>query len=163
MRRAPGGRATTISARDYRTLAELRYQLRRFLRAREEAARAIGLEPQQYVTLLQIKGLPPGRTATVSYLAERLQIRHHAAVQLVDRLVARGMVERRRDTQDRREVSVCLRPAGEQVLRRLARYSLDELTQEGPELLATLRALMLDADRARSAPRRARARAAAGR
>jgi DNA-binding MarR family transcriptional regulator len=161
MRRAPGD-AAQISPRDYRALAELRYQLRRFLRAREEAARAIGIEPQQYVTLLQIKGLAPDGAVTMGHLAERLQIRHHAAVQLVDRLVARGMVERRRETPDRREVSVRLRPAGEQVLRRLARYSLDELTREGPELLATLRALMLDADRARSALRRARARAAAG-
>ena len=96
---------------DYRTLADLRYQIRRFLRVREVAARDAGVEPQQYLVLLQIKGLEGHEAATMSVLADRLQIRHHAAVQLVDRLVRQGMVERRRHGRDRREVLVCLRPA----------------------------------------------------
>ena len=39
---------------DYATLADLRYQVRRFLRVREELARAAGLEPQQHLLLLQL-------------------------------------------------------------------------------------------------------------
>src|ERR671931_280692 len=85
---------------DYRALADLRYQIRRFLRVREVAARAAGVEPQQYLALLQIKGLEGHEVATMSVLAERLQIRHHAVVQLVDRLATAGMVERRRDGRD---------------------------------------------------------------
>src|ERR671925_521665 len=109
---------------DYPTLADLRYQIRRFLRVREVAARGLGVEPQQYLLLLQIKGLEGSEAATMSVLAERLQIRHHAVVQLVDRLVTAGMVDRRRDGRDRREVVVRLRPRGEQVLKRLAGHSV---------------------------------------
>src|SRR6266851_3450117 len=88
---------------DYWTLAQLRYHIRRFLRAREIAARAAGIEPQHYLVLLQLKGLTGKRAATMGTLAERLQLRHHSTVELVDRLVSRGMVRRRRDTRDRRE------------------------------------------------------------
>src|SRR6059036_1765183 len=104
---------------DYETLADLRYHVRRFLRVREEAARVAGVEPQQYVLLLQVKGFEGRRPATIGALTERLQIRHHAphqpplrqavdqldrrvmpdlqaTVQLVDRLAQRGLVRRRR-------------------------------------------------------------------
>ena len=127
---------------DYSTLAELRYHIRRFLRRREEMARAAGIEPQQYLVLLQVKGLENDGPPTIGALAERLQIRHHSAVELVDRLVERDMVTRQRNGADRREVSVTLRPSGEAVLRRLAVYSMEELRTEGPELLRVLRRLM---------------------
>jgi DNA-binding MarR family transcriptional regulator len=134
---------------DYQTLADLRYQLRRFLRIREVAARDAGIEPQQYLLLLQIKGLEGRGVPTVGVLAERLQIRHHSAVQLVNRLARRGMVERRRDRQDRREVVVYLCPAGERLLKRLARYSVDELTVEGPQLVGSLKRLVAQSMRSR--------------
>jgi DNA-binding MarR family transcriptional regulator len=79
-------------------------------------------------------------------LAERLQIRHHSAVELVDRLVERGLVARRRHEGDRRQVVVRLRAAGEVVLRRLALNSLAELRAEAPVLVATLRRLIRDAN-----------------
>jgi DNA-binding MarR family transcriptional regulator len=134
---------------DYRALADLRYQIRRFLRVREVAARAAGVEPQQYLLLLQIKGLEGREVATMGILAERLQIRHHAVVQLVDRLARGGMVERRREGRDRREVVVHLRPSGENVLKRLAGYSLAELTTEGPSLVASLNRLVMQSARGR--------------
>jgi DNA-binding MarR family transcriptional regulator len=127
---------------DYATLADLRYQIRRFLRVRELAARAAGVEPQQYLVLLQVKGLEGREAVTIGALAARLQIRHHAVVQLVDRLEQRGMVERRRDGPDRREVTVALRRAGEAVLRRLALHSVAELEAEAPALLRTLTRLV---------------------
>jgi DNA-binding MarR family transcriptional regulator len=127
---------------DYGTLAELRYHIRRFLRVREEAARAAGIEPQQYLLLLQIKGLEQDRPATIGALAERLQIRHHAVVQLVDRLAQRGMVRRQRVALDRRGVVVQVTSRGETVLRRLATYSLVELRKAGPALASALTRLM---------------------
>lgn len=126
---------------DYWTLAELRYQIRRFLHTREVAARAAGLEPQQYLLLLQAKGLQGRRPVTVGTLAERLQVKPHSAVELVDRLVRRGLVVRRTDPSDRRMVRVDLRPAGEAILKRLALQSLHELRTEGPALVSTLRHL----------------------
>ena len=123
---------------DYETLADLRYHIRRFLRVREEAARASGIEPQQYLVLLQIKGLAQRRPATIGALTERLQIRHHATVQLVDRLAQRGMVRRRRAEVDRRGVVVQLTARGEVTLRKLALHSLAELRTAGPALASIL-------------------------
>lgn len=140
---------------DYTTLADLRYHIRRFLRIREEAARAAGVEPQQYVVLLQVKGFDRQRPATIGALTERLQIRHHATVQLVDRLAQRGMVRRRRAERDRRGVVVELTARGEAVLRRLALNSLAELRTGGPVLAASLRRVIRMSDGAR-ARRRAR-------
>jgi len=127
---------------DYRTLADLRYHIRRFLRTREGSARAIGVEPQQYLMLLQIKGLEGRDRATVGRLAERLQLRHHSTVELVNRLASRGLVARRHEGGDRREVVVVLRPAGERILRLLASHSVAELQTEGPALLSTLTRLI---------------------
>jgi DNA-binding MarR family transcriptional regulator len=127
---------------DYATLADLRYHIRRFLRVRESVARAAGVEPQHYLLLLQIKGLEGRDRATVGRLAERLQLRHHSTVELVNRLAVKGLVARRRDGQDRREVVVALRPAGERILRRLASHSIAELQAGGPALLSALRRLI---------------------
>lgn len=137
-RRAPA----RVRPLEYWTLAELRYQIRRFLRVREEAARGVGLEPQQYLLLLQAKVLRSRGPVTLGALAERLQVRHHSAVGLVDRLVRRRMVRRRHDPRDRRTVLVELAPAGEAVLGRLAAHSLKELRTEGPALVTALRRLI---------------------
>ena len=140
---------------DYPALADLRYQIRRFLRARELTARAAGVEPQQYMLLLQVKGLEGRAAPTIGALAERLQISHHGVVQLVDRLVERRMAERRPGA-DRREVVVRLRPRGETILRKLARHSLAELTKEGPGLVASLRRLIQQSTRSRTSSRNGR-------
>lgn len=142
MARRSGPRRSPSVPVDYATLAELRYHIRRFLRVREEAARAAGIEPQQYLLLLQVKGLEQDRPATIGALAERLQIRHHAVVQLVDRLVLRGMVRRQRAALDRRGVVVGLTSRGEAVLRGLATYSLAELRKAGPALASAVTRLM---------------------
>ena len=127
---------------DYRALAELRYRIRRFLRFSEEAARKTGLEPQQHQMLLAIKGLPKGKTASVGVLAERLQIHHHSAVELVDRLAERGLVRRFRGRTDRRQVFIRLRPSGEKILRELSLYHLAELRLVGPDLVGILQQLI---------------------
>ena len=127
---------------DYWTLAELRYQIRRFLRLREVAARQAGIAPQQYLLLLQVKALTGRQPTTIGVLAERLQLHHHSTVGLIDRLMKRGMVGRRRQSSDRREVQVVLRPRGEAVLKKLARYSVTELRREGPALVAMLNGLI---------------------
>jgi DNA-binding MarR family transcriptional regulator len=126
---------------DYRTLAEFRYQIRRFLHFSEEAARAHGLNGQQHQLLLALKGLPEGMAPTVGNLAERLQVRHHSAVGLVDRLAERGYVTRRSNPGDRRQVFVRLTRKGEAVLSRLTQAHREELGTAGLRLLATLRRL----------------------
>lgn len=128
----------TLSDEHYRALAEFRYQLRRFLRRSEEAARAAGLEPQQHQLLLALRGLPPDREPTISELAERLQIQHHSAVELVDRLERQGLVWRERGERDRRQVYVRLTAEGERALGDLATFHWQELQTIGPELIRAL-------------------------
>ena len=131
-----------ISVVEYQALAEFRYQIRRFLRFSEQAARAAGLVPQQYQFLLALKGLPNGKKATISELAERLQIKHHSTVELIDRLVERDLIRRSRDDQDQRRVIIYLTPHGEQLLKKLSLLHRKELQSTGPILVHTLKALI---------------------
>jgi DNA-binding MarR family transcriptional regulator len=124
---------------DYQALAELRYQIRRFLHFSEQIARDAGLEPQQHQLMLALKGLPEGVRPIIGELAERLQIRHHSTVELVNRLTTGGYVRRARDTQDRREVLLSLTGKGEQVLKELSLYHTTELCLRGPVLVFALK------------------------
>src|ERR1017187_10959937 len=80
---------------EYETLAAFRYALRQFMRFSEAAAREAGITAQQHQALLAVKGFPGRDRVTVGELAERLQLRHHSTVGLVDRLVAGEVVLRR--------------------------------------------------------------------
>ncbi len=145
-----------LTLTDYQALAEFRYQLRRFLRFSEKAAREAGLEPQQHQLMLAVKGAPDAAGPRISYLAERLQIQHHSAVELVDRLARKGLIRRSRGGEDRREVNVQLTARGERVLGELTRHTRAELRSAAPALVATLRQLT----NATKSPKRARPRGA---
>jgi DNA-binding MarR family transcriptional regulator len=135
-----------IPITEYQALAEFRSQLRRFLRFSEQAARAAGLKPQQHQLLLAIKGLPEGKQATISALAERLQLAHHSTVELIDRLVERGFIQRCRDEGDQRRVLVRLTSQGEEALRNLSLAHRAELRSAGPALVQALTLLLSDAN-----------------
>jgi DNA-binding MarR family transcriptional regulator len=128
----------TISRSDYESLAELRYQIRRFLHFSEQAARKAGMEPRQHQFLLAVKGLPAGARPLVGTLAERLQIQHHSAVELTDRLARGGFIRRDRDVKDGRQVLLSLTAKGEKVLRELSLAHKSELRTAGPVLQASL-------------------------
>jgi DNA-binding MarR family transcriptional regulator len=130
------------TAIDYRALAEFRYQIRRFLSFSQRAAQAAGVDPQQHQLLLAICGLPQDTRPTIRSLADRLMIRHHSAVELVDRSVRRGLVERQRDGIDRRQVTVKLTPKGERVLAELSMHHRNELRAAGRELVRVLKGLL---------------------
>lgn len=132
---------TRLSKAEYETLAAFRYALRQFLRFSEEAARAVGVEPQQHQVLLAVKGFPGRDRITISELAERLQIRHHSAVGIVDRLVVHGLLAREPAASDRRQVYIMLTEQGEIVLEQLAAAHKQELRRLGPEILALLNRL----------------------
>jgi len=133
-----------LTQRDYQSLAEFRHRIRRFLRFSERAARDSGLEPRQHQLLLALKGLPPNVRPKIAEIAERLQIQHHSAVELVNRLEAAGLVRRERGSQDRREVLLQLTPRGETVLRELSLCHRSELRSQGPALLESLQQLLSD-------------------
>ncbi len=129
----------------YRTLAEFRHQIRRFLRAGERAAHASGVHPQQLELMLAIKGVPAGARPTATMLARRLCLKHNSVVELVNRLVARGLLVRRQRSEDRREFLIELTSLGETILEELKDLHLQELQASSPELCRTLQAI-LDGD-----------------
>lgn len=126
---------------DYEALSEFRYLLRQFLGFSEQAARAAGLTTRQHQALLAIKGFPGADAVTIRDLAERLCVRHHSAVELVDRLVEGGLVVRCPDARDRRRVRLRLSPMAERRLAALSATHLEELRRLGPALRRMLDAM----------------------
>ncbi len=116
-----------LSKKDFESLSEFRYQMRRFERFSERAAQGEGLTPQQYLVLLHIKGAPGREWASVGEIAERLQLQPHGAVALVTRCEALELVARRPSEIDRRQVEIHLLPAGQKLLERLAELHRAEL------------------------------------
>ncbi len=131
-----------LTLSDYQALAEFRFQIRRFLHFSEEVVKRAGLERGQYQLMLAIKGMPPGVRPRIRELATRMQVRHHSAVELVNRLEARGFVHRTRAQDDRREVLLALTPKGEKILGELALHHHSQLRSAGPELVSALRRVM---------------------
>lgn len=128
--------------RDFRALAELRYQIRLFLSFSEAAARASGIEPQQHQLLLACKGLPLGSFPTVGTLAARMCLEHNTVVQLIDKLQAHGYVTRARSTENRREVLIALTASGEAALTHLSALHREQLRTAGPALHAAIGAIL---------------------
>jgi DNA-binding MarR family transcriptional regulator len=116
-----------LSKAAFEQLSEFRYQMRRFERFSERAARSHGVTPLQYLMLLHIKGYPGRDYAYVGELAERLQAQPHGVVALISRCEARAFVQRRPSERDGREVEVHLLKKGERLLARLAALHRAEL------------------------------------
>jgi DNA-binding MarR family transcriptional regulator len=135
-------RPMKITTADYRALSELRYRIRHFLCEGDAAARQLQLEPQQYLLLLAVRGLPEGTEATIGTLAEQLALKHNSAVELIDRMEAHGYVCRNRSRDDRRRVLVSLLPLGERLLEQVARQRITELRAGGAALVQAIDALL---------------------
>jgi DNA-binding MarR family transcriptional regulator len=125
-----------LAPADYRVLAEFRFLMRRFMMFSEDAARETGLAPQQHQALLAIKGFEKDEAPAIGDLAERLAIKHHSAVGLVDRLVKAGHLKRRHDEADRRRVTLFLTASGEKLLADLSAVHRTELRMLTPSLKA---------------------------
>lgn len=123
----PSDLIQTPALDEIRNLAWFRYNLRKFLRFSEKAARQCGVTPQQHQLMLGVAGYTGRGTASVSELAEFLQERHNSVVGLVERAAQRGLVRKEHDAQDRRYVLVSLTPEGEQILARLTELHKEEV------------------------------------
>lgn len=119
---------------DFQRLLAFRVALRRFNRWSEEQAAAEGLTHAQHQLLLAIRGHADQRGPTIGELAEYLLVRHHSAVELVDRVVAGGFVVRRRDADDSRVVRVHLTDRGRRAIAGLTTLHLEELRRLAPVL-----------------------------
>jgi len=132
--------AQSVVLKAYQELAEFRYRIVSYLKKADQGARAAGLEPQQYLLLLALRGLPAGSEPSIRVVAERLQVRHHSAVGLIDRLERRGLVRRERAKSDRRQVLVRL--TGNAVLGKVAKERISDLRTMAPALVRALSAII---------------------
>jgi DNA-binding MarR family transcriptional regulator len=131
-----------------RTLAEFRYELRRFLLFSECAALDAGLQPQQHQLLLQVAGAPENTPVTISYAAERLGLKHNSAVELVDRSEREGLLERAVDLDDKRKAILRITRKGRLILSRLAGDHAKELNELAPRLTKALKHVSVNARKA---------------
>ncbi|MDN5919421.1 MAG: MarR family transcriptional regulator [Pseudonocardia sp.] len=125
----------SLTKQDFEALARFRFGIRRYLRFSEETVRSHGVTPQHYQLLLALKGYPEREWASVRELADRLQLRHHSVVELVNRAQAQGLVERAPHPDDARAVRVLLTHDGEQILTRLSALHRDELRRMNATLV----------------------------
>lgn len=133
---------TNLQAEDYNALAAFRYEMRKFLRFSKELLATEGkLTSEQYEALLAVKTHPGSTGITVGELDERLQVTHHTAVSLIDRLVMRKLVAMRRASDDRRWVNVKLTRLGSSVLARLVAVHRREIRHRSLDMIDTLRRL----------------------
>ena len=139
--------AKSLTKADYEVLAAFRYSLRKFLHFSEAAAQEKGLSAQQHQALLAIKGFPQRDEITVGELAEQLQIRHHSAVGLVDRLVEQRLIQRLAPRTDRRQVFLKVTAKGLTLLQQLSLTHRQELRRITPKLKSLYKSLnSLDSD-----------------
>ena len=122
LRAASGKRskATALNTVDYEALAHFRYRLRLFLAFSDMRAKNAGITSQQYQALLAIKGFSSQKPMFVGELSRLLLIKHHTTVELVDRMVKLGLLNRMVDTQDKRRVLVTLTKRGHSLLQKVA-------------------------------------------
>jgi DNA-binding MarR family transcriptional regulator len=121
-----------------KTLAEFRFELRRFLHFSESAALEAGLQPQQHQLLLQVAGAPENTAVTIAYAAERLGLKHNSTVELVDRSEREGLLARTTDTGDRRRAILKVTRKGKRILGLLAGDHARELIDLAPRLAMAL-------------------------
>src|SRR3954454_17533187 len=132
-----------------RRLAEFRYQLRKFLSVSETISESSGISVQQYQLLQVVATVPEDRGASISYLAERMFLRHNSAVELVDRAVRSGLVQRQSDEEDLRRSLVVLTPEGSAILDRLVTDHLAQLDKNGNTIMRAMELLLASGRRPR--------------
>ncbi len=123
-----------LSERQYRDLLAFRVALRRFNRWSEDQARAAGLTHAQHQLLLAVRAHADRRGPTIGEVADYLLLRHHSAVELIDRAAAAGVIERGRDDEDARVVRLALTPLGAERIAQLTALHLEELRRLAPFL-----------------------------
>ena len=112
---------------DFARLLAFRDGLRRFLRWSEDEAKSVGLTASQHQLLLAVRG--HGSAPSIQDIAGHLLLRHHSVVELIDRAVAGGLVDRIDDRDDQRVVRLRLTKIGERKVESLAAAHLEELSR----------------------------------
>jgi DNA-binding MarR family transcriptional regulator len=135
------GTGAAVNQTSLKSLSEFRYQMRKFLSFSEMAAERCGIGTQQYQLMQVIASAPEGQTPSISYLAERMILRHNSTVELVDRAERSGLVKREQDERDLRRSLVQLTPLGQELLERLVAEHVEELAPRCGSLIEALQDL----------------------
>ena len=139
------GKATNdmgkLQSADYQALANFRYALRQFMEFSASAAKNVGLTPQQHQAMLTVIGAPAGQAVTIGFLADRMLLKHHSTVELVDRLVELDLLARHPDSADRRKVLLSLTPKSRRLLTKLSATHIEELRRIRPVFASLLERL----------------------
>ena len=131
-----------LSSDEYHAMASFRHLLRRFLRFSKDFLRdRAGLTPEQYEALLAIKAFADPKGFTISQLSERLQVKHHSAVNIVDRLAERHLITRETGATDRRQRNVQLTAKGAALIDDLASVHRKEIRERSTEMMKALERL----------------------
>ena len=136
------GKTASLDWAKLADLAEFRYQLRRFVSFSETASEAAGISAQQYQLLQVVATVPEGQESSISYIAERMVVRHNSAVELVDRAEKAGLVQRVADPNDHRRSLVETTSRGNDLLAQLVPVHLAEVRTENGDLLRSLQQLI---------------------
>jgi DNA-binding MarR family transcriptional regulator len=129
----------SLTQDDYDALASFRYAMRKFLNfSRQALAEKAQLTPEQYEALLAVRAFSSATGVTISDLSERMQVKHHTAVGVVNKLEARSLLEREPGIRDRRQVFLKLTPEGSRVLAKVAAVHREEMRARSPEMIQAL-------------------------
>jgi DNA-binding MarR family transcriptional regulator len=119
---------------EYRRLLAFRTGLRRFMRWSAQVAESAGVTPAHHQLMLAVQGHDDPRGPTVGDVATYLLLKHHSAVELVNRAAGAGLVARVVDQDDHRVVRLQLTTTGSKKLEALAAAHVEELNRMVPEI-----------------------------
>jgi DNA-binding MarR family transcriptional regulator len=134
-------RHLALTEEDFRKQAEFRYHLRRFMKISEVHCKEHGLEPNQFLLMLAVKGMPASLAPNITTLSNRLLVESHSVVELVHRLIKKGLIERYREGTDRRKVFLRLTLLGEEIVEKVASRNRQELKHAIPTFAMFLNTL----------------------
>ncbi len=127
-----------MQAAHYAAIAAFRYELRQFLAFSEATAAKAGLPAQQHQALLAIAGHAGPVPPSVGDLARQMLIAPHSAAELVARMEAAGLVEKRPSKTDRRRLELLPTRRAVRLLAKLTASHLRELRVLEPALVRAL-------------------------
>lgn len=123
---------------DYQVRRDFRFALRQFLAATEQAAKDEGITPSHHQLLLAVRGHHDG-SPTITDVADTLQVKLHSVTELVDRAIAKGLIDRSHsDPADGRRAVLRVTPEGQSRLDAVMARQSDELRRFRDQVVATL-------------------------
>jgi len=137
----PDPATQVTSSEQLSPLAEFRFRLRKFLSFSEAVCERAGIQTQQYQLMQVIAAAGDKEQTSISYLADRMVLRHNSTVELVDRAEKANLVARHSDAKDLRRSIVRMTPHGEAIFHTLVQEHIAEVKRSADDLISSLSAV----------------------